>query len=193
MDAKNNIIRNLCINKNFSLKQYEKASALLKEFNIDLLTYVHIKSPFLNENEAIKEAVTTSKYAFKHGSSAVSLEPIFIMEYTLVDYLYKKGKFRPPWLWSVVEVAKSICKLGEVRINTNDLFETSYKYPRNYCRNDECTMKLRKRIFKYNQSLDINVLTDFYCDCKEAWKKEINKKCEVPLIKRIPQYIHQTS
>lgn len=189
LDVKDDLIRKLCINKNFNLKQYEMASGLLKKYNIDLLTYVHIKSPFLSEKEAIEQAIITSKYAFKKGSKTISLEPIFVMEYTLVDYLYKKGKFKSPWLWSIIEVVKNVYTLGEVRINMNEYFESSYKYPRNYCKDNKCTKELRKRFIKFNQTFDLNIINNFYCDCKNIWEKEITQKESLSIKKRINEYL----
>jgi hypothetical protein len=62
----------------------------------------------MTELEAIEDATQSIIDSFKAGSKVVSLNPVTVHRDTLVDVLYKKRLFSPPWLWSVLEVLKRI-------------------------------------------------------------------------------------
>jgi len=185
LDSFDDYIRLNCINKNFSHKQYDKAAKIIKREGLSLLTYVHIKPPFLTEKEAIDDAIKTVNYAFKKNTRAVSLEPIFVMKHTLVDFLYQKGRYKPPWLWSVLEVLKkSVSSSREIRINQNENFETTTGYPQNYCEKD-CSLNIRKKIFEYNKNLDVSIFDDISCECRNKWEEECKIISPYSLEKRI--------
>ena len=53
LEAKNNIVRNICINKSGTDEQFVNAVSLLKKYDISPLDYVILKPPFLSEQDAI--------------------------------------------------------------------------------------------------------------------------------------------
>ena len=63
---------------------------------------------------SIKEAINTAKYAFSVGSDEVAFESAFIQEGTCMEKMYRENKFKPPWLWSVIEVIKQTHDLGSI-------------------------------------------------------------------------------
>lgn len=111
LESSNKVIRELCHHKNMpDLAVFNKAIKTLHKFNFQALAYVNQKPIFLTEREAIKDAVETTLYAFKHGVDAVSIEPTSLQHYSLTDYLYNIGLYNVPWLWSVREVVKHVYK-----------------------------------------------------------------------------------
>jgi len=91
--------RAVCINKGFTLRQYNRAAAVVTK-HLKLRTYVLLKPPFYSEAEAAADAVATIRHAFSVGSATVSLEPCTVQAYTLAEYLSACGLYRPPWLWT---------------------------------------------------------------------------------------------
>jgi hypothetical protein len=174
-------IRDLCLNKGYTRKQYDNATKVLNEMNISFESRIIVKPPFLTESEAIDEALISVNHAFSSGSSVVSLEPIAVQDFTLQDFLTKNGFYRVPWLWSAVHIVKQTHQRGKIIIG-GDAFiplpkETSYN-----CNN--CTYYVRKEIDRFNETQDIELLDNLDCDCIREWKKDLEKK-EISLYDRI--------
>lgn len=171
LESADDFVRNYCINKNTSKNDYEKAVKVLKKFgNARIFVYCLIKPPFLNEKEAIVESINTVKYAFSIGADTVSLKPLAIHPNTLVSVLAKKNLFKPPWLWSVVEVIKDSKKYGEVVVGS--FFESPAGSLPSNCK--KCSQRVTKALFRHNISQDFDELKRLDCDCKKVWEREIN-------------------
>lgn len=180
-DTYNDDIRDVCLNKGFTRQQYDDASRILNKNNIHFESRIVVKPPFLTEYEAIKEALLSVEYAFNKGSSEVSLEPIAIQDYTLQDYLAKKGFFRVPWLWSVISIVKETHGKGTVLVGG----EAFVPLPKETaCNCNKCTARVRQVINKFNETQDIRLFDDLDCDCIIDWRKDLDVK-EISLFDRI--------
>lgn len=171
-EAKDNIVRNVCINKGESLNIYKKAIKNLKDHGILSLAYVVLKPPFLTEKESIDEAIETINYANEIGFNAISLEPLSIHRSSLVHALYLNGDYEPPWLWSVIEVAKNINKITDFRIGGSGFYPRpllkSHNRPHNV--NHLCNDIIWEAIKNYGRTRDISIFDHIECDCKAHWK-----------------------
>jgi len=181
-------IRNLCIHKGFSLKQFEINARLIQKF-FKLRVYVLLKPPFLTEKEAVDSAVETIKYAHKIGTSSIHLEVCTVQDYTLTDYLYKRALYRPPWLWGIVKILEET--------NSIEVYVTPFKYipfPKAVAHNcKHCNKRVSNALLeKYDVSYDRSVLKDLDCACKKAWESELKKTME-PLPERITHMLKGAS
>lgn len=170
LESQDDKVRNVYIRKGLSKKDYEKTVRLLKENGMRVLTYVFIKPIYLTEKEAIEEAIRTVEYAFKTGSDEVALESAFIQEGTLMAELFKKNKYKLPWLWSIIEVIKKTYNLGPVQVGGFEDEPSPIAIPSN-C--PLCSSKIKNLLQQYRETHDINLFNDLKCDCYELWKKEI--------------------
>jgi len=91
------------VNKVWGLKEHARAAGLAHELGATVKTYLLVKPPFLTEREAIEDAVRSGHDADPH-SDTISFNPVNVQSHTVVDRLFRRGEYRPPWLWSVVEV-----------------------------------------------------------------------------------------
>ena len=114
IEAQDDIVRNICINKQGSKTQFAETARLLKKYDIRPLAYVLLKPPFLTEQESIDEAVKTAHFAESIGFSRISFESMSIHSVTVVDALRQTGNYRSPWLWSVVEVIKRCSDISNI-------------------------------------------------------------------------------
>lgn len=111
LESSNDKVLAHSINKGFAVADYDRAAALMKERDVDLRTYILLKPPFLTEREAVEDAVATAKHAA--GSSySISVNAVNVQKGTLVEKLWKDWSYRPPWLWSVLEVVDRCADLG---------------------------------------------------------------------------------
>ncbi len=157
------------INKGFSVQEYVRAAQYLNSFGIPIKTYVLLKPPFLTEKKAIEDAINSSIFSSKF-SEVVSLNPVNIQKGTLVEYLWHKGFYRAPWLWSVVEVLKKTAFTKKVVC-----FPTAPGKERGAHNCGKCDDYVIKSIEEFSFLQDENILYSIKpCSCKETWEKVLD-------------------
>ena len=178
MEAVNDVVRNVCINKQGTKEQFASAATLLRKNNMLPLAYVLLKPPFLTEMEAIEEATDTAHFAHDAGFSRISFEPMTIHHYTLVDALAKAGYYTPPWLWSVIEVAKRCSDISHIfGIGGVGYYPIPKEYSSNQCSQEpNCTEAFARAIKQYNASRDVSIFDGLSCDCQKEWITECAKR-----------------
>jgi len=157
------------INKGFKVEDYVKAAEILKEFDIPIKTYILLKPPFMTERQAIEEAIYSVRFASSY-SEIISVNPMNIQNYTLVEYLWRRGEYRAPWLWSVVEVLKRTAQLDADVVS----FPTAGGKARGAHNCGKCDEKVLKAIENFSLKQDIAYLENLDCPCKERWKKIVD-------------------
>lgn len=170
LEAQDDKIRNNYIKKGLSKAEYENAIKILKKNRVRVATYILIKPIYLNEKEAIKEAIKSAEYAFKAGTDEVIFESSFVQRCTIMELLYNEKKFTPPWLWTIIEVLKKTYNLGDVRLGGFSDEPPPIAIPFN-CKN--CSPRIEQLLYNYRENNNIRVFDNSYCDCKKKWEKII--------------------
>jgi len=170
LEAQDDKIRNILIKKGLDKKDYEKAVKLLKENEVKVLTYVLLKPIYLTEKEAIEEAIKTIKYAFEVGTDEVALEVAFVQEGTIMDKLFKENRYKPPWLWSIIEVIKKTYNFGPIHIGGFEDEPPPIAIPSNCL---ICSSKIKNFLQQYRETHNIKLFNDLKCDCYELWEQEV--------------------
>jgi len=173
LESQDDKIRNDYIKKGLDKKDYEGAIKLLKEKEVRVLTYVFLKPIYLTEKEAIEETIRTIEYAFRVGTDEVALEVAFIQRGTLMAKLFKENKYKPPRLWSIIDVVKKTYNLGPIHIGGFEDEPLPVAGPFN-C--NLCSSKIKNLLQQYRETNNINLFNDLNCDCYELWEKEIGIK-----------------
>jgi radical SAM enzyme (TIGR01210 family) len=181
LDSQDDQVRNICINKNFSLKMFDRACQLLKKYEIPFNIFALLKPPFLTERESINDTIQTVHYAYKMGAAAVSIEPNTVQENTFTWTLFQKKLYRPPWLWSIIEVIKQLPSELELRIGGIVVYPEAIQSAYN-C--DKCTATIWQKIQQYNLVQEKNIFNDLHCTCKKQWQEGLKTK-GLPLAERI--------
>jgi radical SAM enzyme (TIGR01210 family) len=184
LESSDQTIRELCINKPYSLKSYEKMAQMVRR-HCRLLAYILLKPSFLTENEALEDTLSTISYAFQIGVDAVSIEPISPGTYTMSGILHYLEIYKSAWLWSVLECAKVAANHGEVRIGGYQ-FAPSYLHHSNNC--EKCTVQVKNDIRNFNETYRLDFLSKTSCACLEIWKQELAREYP-PLESRIPEQL----
>ena len=166
-------IRTQYIHKGFLRKDYEMAVNVLERQGAKLLTYVFLKPIHMAEKAAIDEAVNTITYAFQIGSYEVALESGFIQQGTVMELLYNRGDYRPPWLWSIIEVVKKTHHFGPVTIGGFEDEPPPIDIPHN-C--PECSPRIMSLFEEYKKTHDVRLFDGLECRCKTDWLRTIAEK-----------------
>jgi archaeosine synthase beta-subunit len=90
------------VNKGHSFDAFPLAAAACKRHGVSVKSYLMCKPPFLKESDALTDSTRTIIAAAPYADM-VSLNPTNVQGNTLVDALFKRGSYRPPWLWTIVQ------------------------------------------------------------------------------------------
>ena len=172
LECQSDEIRLKNIHKGFTKKDFEESIEILKKLKIYVLTYIFLKPLFLSEKDSIKETIDSIKYANDIGVDEIVVEAALIQENTPMYKKYLGGNFNPPWLWSLLEVAKNTQLYKNVRFGKLSDEPTPIAIPRN-C--EICSEHIYELFEEYNLNPDITVFNDLKCSCKKKWEKEVLK------------------
>lgn len=191
LETSNDYTRLKKINKGFTLDDFNKAVSLIqklnskKGYNLKSKAYIFVKPILLNEKEAIDEAIETARYCADHNVDRVSFCPATIHGGTLIERMWRKGAYQPPWIWSCIEIINTVRK----ELNIPALLDTSgFGSRRGPYNCKKCNKDLKHMIIANNLT---QTPIDYDCDCKNKWLTEVNNadmnKSAVP-VKHLPLY-----
>jgi len=171
LETANDDIRENFLNKGFSFNDYKKAAKTLKKHGFLLKTYVLIKPPFMTEKESIQDAVDTVE-KIKNITDLVSFNPTNIQRNTYVSFLWNRRRYRPAWLWSVVDILEKSSKAANgVRIKCDIAGGGNIRGAHN-CKS--CDRQFLDAIATFSLSGDTKVFKNLNCDCKERWLDQLD-------------------
>lgn len=165
LETANDRIR-AAINKGFSFDDFEKAVRLCKRHDVKVKAYLLLKPPFLTEKEALYDAKDSIVKAQKAGADRVSVNPLNVQRSTLVERLWQRGEYRPPWLWTVVEVLKWADENVDIPVLSHPTAAGKRRGAHN-C--GSCDGEVYKGIMTYSTTRDSQHL-ELDCKCKDLWK-----------------------
>lgn len=170
LETSNDFLREHAINKGFTFDDYKKAAKLLKKYKFKLKTYVLVKPPFITEKEALEDSICTIKDIQSYVNT-VSFNPTNVQRHTVVDYLWKRDQYRPPWLWSIIEILKQSKKLTGALVKCDVAGGGSRRGAHN-C--PACDHKVLDAIAKFSLHQDVKVFEGLDCACKQNWLDQLD-------------------
>ncbi|MFW9833607.1 MAG: archaeosine biosynthesis radical SAM protein RaSEA [Candidatus Thorarchaeota archaeon] len=169
LESSSDTVRSLCINKNFNLQSFKDALRTAKNYNIGMRAYILLKPPFLTERDALQDAITTIQDAKAMGVTTVSLNPVNVQKDTLVERLWSRGNYRPPWLWSVIEIIREASSASDSWMKIIcDPVAAGKKRGAHNC--GKCDGQIVDAIRQFSLTQDPSALEDLKCECKSQWK-----------------------
>ncbi|MDD1721107.1 MAG: archaeosine biosynthesis radical SAM protein RaSEA [Euryarchaeota archaeon] len=103
LESSNDYIRERYINKGFTFRDFIRASKAARSSGFTVKSYLLLKPPFLTEAEAMRDTIQSVKDTTEYAD-IISLNLCNVQRGTFVEKLWKKRLYRPPWLWTAVEV-----------------------------------------------------------------------------------------
>lgn len=161
----NNVLRN-SINKGFTAEDSMRAGTLVKDAGMAVRTYLLLKPPFMTEAMGIEDAVQSARFADAF-SDEISVNPLNIQHATYVERLWRRGEFRSPWIWSLIEVMRQLSGTVSARLMSSPSGGGSARGVHN-C--GVCDRAALDAIEKFSFSQDPKDL-DVSCDCKISWER----------------------
>lgn len=169
LETSSDPIRLNCINKGFTFADFVKAAETAKANGVTVKAYLMLKPPFLTEKDAMEDIVKSVMDASQYAQT-ISINLCNIQRGTLVDELFYRKAYRPPWLWSIAEILRRVHgKTGSV-IMSDPLAAGSSRGPHN-C--GECDGAFADALRAYSITQDIKVIEKLDCGCKKLWLKTL--------------------
>jgi len=177
------------VNKGFTTKSWDRAVANLKKFNLRIKTYLMFKPPFMSEADALDHCVSWIESVAVH-SDEISVNPMNIQRGTVIDRLHRHNEYRPPWLWSLVDMIQRAHPLihPENGINGDpDQVSRLIVHPtaggkiRGSHNCGSCDGEVVAAIERYAVSGSLLEFDGIECSCREVWEAEVNLERSLPV------------
>jgi radical SAM enzyme (TIGR01210 family) len=163
------------IHKGFRWADFERAAARVAGAGLRLLVYVLLKPMGTAEREAIEDAVATCLRVSDLGRRLgcpvrASLGPCFVAAGTALEVEHLAGRYRPPWLWSAVEVVRRVAPHLELEVGLSDEGLSQSRVAHN-C--EACTPRVIAALRAFVRSQDPAPLGELACSCQAEWRADL--------------------
>ncbi len=170
VETTSDAIRRDCVNKNATTQDFQRAIEACVDSGVLVKGYLLLKPPFLTEDEAVGDTLKSAEELVEMGASRISINPLNVQSGTLVEYLWKRKEYRPPWLWSVIEVLRKASETLRVPVISHPTAAGTRRGAHN-C--GECDAEVKKAIIDFSVTQDRAKLVDVPCDCIDVWRHEL--------------------
>ena len=109
-ESANQFIQKHCLNKKIDLGKLRNTIDLVHSFNFNVTLNVLLGTPFLSASEQLEDALASIEWAFNNTADTVVLFPMNIKPFTLLEYLYNQGRYKPISHWLFIELISRIDK-----------------------------------------------------------------------------------
>jgi radical SAM enzyme (TIGR01210 family) len=155
------------IHKNAPPADYLAAGDRVRALGLRAKAYLLLKPPYLTESESLRDVVRSVRDAAPHFD-ALSVNPVHIQNGTVVEWLFRRGRYRPPWLWSVVESLRAGARTrGTSRLVS---FPTAGGLPRGPHNCGDCDHRVLEAIETASLRQEFEPLDGLECDCRREWE-----------------------
>ena len=177
------------VNKGFSTSSWDRAVSNLEKFDLRIKTYLMFKPPFMSEADALDHCVQWIADV-AHRSDEISVNPMNIQRGTVIDRLHRHNEYRPPWLWSLVEMIKRahahIHPKGGMNGDDDQVARlivhpTAGGKVRGSHNCGSCDAEVVAAIERYAVSGSLQEFEGLTCSCQKVWSTEVELERQLPL------------
>jgi radical SAM enzyme (TIGR01210 family) len=157
-------IREKCIRKGFLFSDFTEASERARTSGAGVKAYLLFKPLFLTEREAVED-MKRSIRQISGQVDMISLNPCTVQRQTDLEWYWKRGAYRPPYLWSILEILQDT----SLHITCDPVGGGRHRGAHN-C--GTCDHEIVKGIRDYSLTADRDLVTSLLeteCACKEEW------------------------
>ncbi len=166
LESSNPDILRTSINKGFTEQDSKRAGMAIKDAGLVVRTYLLLKPLFITESKAIEDSVNSARFADPF-SDEISVNPINIQRGTYVERMWKRGEFRSPWIWSLIEVLKQLSGTVNARLMSSPSGGGSQRGVHNCGICDRAALDAIEKFSFTQDPKDLEVT----CECKDLWKR----------------------
>ncbi len=158
------------VHKGAAPSDYLDAADRLRGLGARPKAYLLLKPPYLTEGEAIDDVVRSVEVAAPHFD-AISINPVHIQNGTVVEWLFRHRRYRPPWLWSLVTaLERGAAVRGASRLVS---FPTAGGLARGPHNCGRCDAEVLRAIEDASLDQAFGPLSALACACREEWTSTV--------------------
>ncbi|MGA3022517.1 MAG: archaeosine biosynthesis radical SAM protein RaSEA [Thermoplasmata archaeon] len=158
------------VHKGSTPSEYLAAADRLSPLGVRTKAYLLLKPPYLTESEAVADVVRSVREAAPHFDS-MSVNPVHIQNGTVVEWLYHRGRYRPPWLWSLVDALREGAAVrGNSRLVS---FPTAGGLSRGPHNCGACDARVLAAVQEASLAQEFAALDDLDCECRTEWRTSL--------------------
>ncbi len=186
-ESANPQVMNLCINKGFTSHNFDTFFERMQRLGVLTKPLLLVKPPFLTESESVADILQTLDYLASRGIDYVDLEVTTVEKNTVVHELWKHGLYRPPWLWSLVDLLqRAESRYGDrmhIYVSPWTYSVESLDWAHN-C--GTCDQELVRAVEEYNHRFDTGVFDGIDCSCIDTgWAEAFGEQDSRTIPERI--------
>ena len=156
------------IGKGSPPQEYVAAARRVRALGLRAKAYLLLKPPYLTEGEAVEDVVRSIEVAAPEFD-ALSVNPVHIQNGTVVEWLFRRGRYRPPWLWSLAEVlTRGAAARGAARLVS---FPTAGGQPRGVHNCGRCDRAILRAVEAASLDQEFQPLASLECSCRESYMR----------------------
>lgn len=170
LESSSDVVCEQAINKGYGFDAFVQGSRVAHEAGALVKAYLLLKPPFLTEDEAVEDMVSSIRDAAPHADT-LSVNPTNVQSFTLVDRMFRRREYRPPWLWSVVEVLRRGKPLAGAKILKSD--PVGGGTPRGAHNCGACDASILSLLERYNAAQDVAFMDradEVACGCRSRYR-----------------------
>ncbi|HVP95431.1 MAG TPA: archaeosine biosynthesis radical SAM protein RaSEA [Methanoregulaceae archaeon] len=107
VETSDDTIREKSISKGFSFGEFQDAASVARKAGAGVKAYLLMKPLFLTEKESIQDMKHSIADLDRHADM-ISMNPCNVQRRTDMEWFWKQGAYRPPYLWSVADILVSV-------------------------------------------------------------------------------------
>lgn len=155
------------VHKNAPPSAYLDAADRLRALGVAPKAYLLLKPPYLTEAEAVDDVLRSIGEASARFDT-LSVNPVHIQNGTVVEWLYRRGRYRPPWLWSVVTTLLEGAKVARGRRLVS--FPTAGGMARGPHNCGSCDARVLAAVEEASLTQEFGPLAALDCACRSTWR-----------------------
>ncbi|MGI0139902.1 MAG: archaeosine biosynthesis radical SAM protein RaSEA [Thermoplasmata archaeon] len=168
LESTDPIVLQRFVNKGSPPSEYLAAADRVRGLGYRAKGYLLLKPPYLTERESTEDVVRSIGEAAAHFD-ALSVNPVHIQNGTVVEWLYHRRQYRPPWLWSVVDALRGgALKRGTARLVS---FPTAGGLARGPHNCGACDRPVLRAIHEASLTQEFSLLDALECDCRAEHRR----------------------
>lgn len=171
LESSDPVVLERSVHKGFTPDDIRRAGLLIKSMGLHVRTYLLLKPPFMTEAMAMEDAVRSARFADEF-SDEISINPLNVQRATYVERLWKRGEFRSPWIWSLIEVFKELSGTVGSRLMSSPSGGGAMRGVHNCGECDKAALDAVEK-FSFTQNVD-DLKVD--CACRARWKDYIESE-----------------
>ena len=158
------------VNKGSTPEEYFRAARAARALGAQAKGYLLLKPPYLTEAESIRDVVRSVEVA-REWFDTLSINPVHIQGGTVVEWLFRRGRYRPPGLWRLVEAMRAGAEArGGRRLVT---FPTAGGLPRGPHNCGRCDRRVLDALETASLDQSFAALDGLDCGCRTDWRRSL--------------------